>query len=469
MQIELSNVRCRVVSCTERELAFLRKYLTFERETRGAFGARKVTVASLFRLADSSFPAGFLPLIRKAAEGGGFPLEVSDIRKRPCEPLGGARTDYLRDYQAGALERVLGRSSASGGPLERGIIQAATGAGKTEVFTALTQVLPCRWLIVVPGNDLLGQAVARIKLRTGQEPGACGDGIWNARRVTVATYQTLHARRGTIEGRQLLALTEGLVCDESHGCGEGVVYDIAQACVNAYWRFGFSATPLARGDRKSLFAVGAFGPVIYKISAQSLIERGFLSKPTIRVCSFRHDPMALVGMEYDELYNAAIVRNAARNAVVLDVCLNRAQRPGFVFVERVEHGRELTRLLTRAKLNVAFRWGAFSSETRKDAIQKLRRGELDFVVCNRIFNQGVDVPELKSCVNAASGKSTIQTLQRLGRGSRVTETKTTFEMWDFSDQGHRWLEEHSRARVRAYEKESYAIETFTPSTEGALL
>jgi hypothetical protein len=33
---------------------------------------------------------------------------------------------------------------------------------------------------------------------------------------------------------------------------------------------------------------------------------------------------------------------------------------------------------------------------------------------------------------------------------RVTDDKKTFEVWDINDLGNRWLEKHTRQRLKAY-------------------
>ena len=93
----------------------------------------------------------------------------------------------------------------------------------------------------------------------------------------------------------------------------------------------------------------------------------------------------------------------------------------------------------------------------KAAIKALEFHEVDVVVCSKVFQQGIDIPELRAVVIGGGGKSIIAALQRLGRGGRATENKSTFELWDVADEGCMWLRRHARARRKAYLSEGYQV------------
>jgi superfamily II DNA or RNA helicase len=135
-----------------------------------------------------------------------------------------------------------------------------------------------------------------------------------------------------------------------------------------------------------------------------------------------------------------------------------ATKPALVFVSQVGHGQKLMPALTRAGVRAALVWGEHATDERRAALAKLTGGQLDVIVCSSVFQQAVDIPSLRSVVNAAGGASIVQTLQRIGRGTRVTATKKSFEVWDVLDDGHRWLTKHGKQRRDAYEREGYRVE-----------
>lgn len=456
MRLDLHNVHAHVTEATTPEREWLREYLTFDDPTARFSNADRFV--ELYDVHAGTFPAGLVGKVRAAAAkapGGPFAVEVRDARNRPpgdALVMGGGQ--WLRDYQQRALEACLKHT--------RGIVKIPTGGGKTEVMAALVARERIRWLIVVPQADLLYQTRDRIEKRTGERPGIIGDGLREAgERVIVATFQSLHkALSGKAKGEDVLALraavfgAEGLIVDECHTLPAGSLYHVATSATRAYYRIGFSGTPLARGDKKSLFVVAQLGSVIVDVTAQELIKKGVLSRPTVRMVRVEQGSTAPT---WAGVYGECVVRSTKRNRAIV-FAVKRCAKPALVFVQQVGHGRALQQQLEAAGLNSRLVWGEHGTDARRRALTDLERGELDCIVCSAVFQQAIDVPGLRSVVTAAAGASTIATLQRLGRGTRVADGKDTFEVWDVLDAGHRWLVRHGEERRSAYESEGYLVE-----------
>ena len=94
---------------------------------------------------------------------------------------------------------------------------------------------------------------------------------------------------------------------------------------------------------------------------------------------------------------------------------------------------------------------------RQAVARRLRRGDTQVVIASVIWQEGIDLPEVRSVVNAAGGRSVIAALQRLGRGMRVAAGKNEVELWDFRDSGHRWLSRHTKERLAAYLSEGFEV------------
>jgi superfamily II DNA or RNA helicase len=179
---------------------------------------------------------------------------------------------WLRDYQRAAYEACVART--------RGIIQMPTGGGKTEVLAALVTAVPTTWLIIVPQADLLGQTADRIEKRTGERPGIIGDGEWAPSRVTVATFQTLHRRMSKARDRRafdFVGSRGGVIVDECHSAAAGTLSFVLSRATSAYYRIGFSATPLDRSDRKSILVVAQLGGIIHRTTSAELRAIGMLA------------------------------------------------------------------------------------------------------------------------------------------------------------------------------------------------
>lgn len=465
MWIETSNNYSRVVRATDSERTWLATYLRFD-DHRNRF-RKKATKVEMFNSLTDTFPTGFVSLVRQAVAKlppeETFQIQLYDKRMPPAPPDRTQDIEWLRHHpqaRAKGFDPITHQIEAFEAALRevRGILWVPTGGGKTEVWAALARTVRCRHIFIVDSMQLVDNAAERLELRTGEKCGRIGEGSWDEQRVTCATFQTLYAALQDKEhpfhakARMLVARAEFLSVDECHVLPADSYWFVVMQFVNAYYRIGFSGTPLARGDKRSVMAVAALGTVIYRVPAQELIRIGVLARPKIRLVQYTAEDTDAKG--WKAVYGELIVKSPRRNRLVMAIA-QRAKRPGLVFINDIAHGRILMRLLERAGLRVEFVWGDKNTEQRKAAVRRLIRGDQDFVVCSTVFNKGIDIPPLQSCIIAAGGQSVIATLQRLGRGGRADDDKTDFEVWDFSDKGHRWLVRHTKSRLKAYASEHY--------------
>lgn len=416
--------------------------------------------------ADGSFPGGLLPILHSGAREAGITVSVTDRRVAPCAPDSRADLSWLRPYQREALEAVASNV--------RGTVKIATGGGKGELVAAIPRYLPARWTLVVHRSHLMEELADRFEKRTGEQAGRVGEGGWTQRRVTFVTFATLASRIDSPEAARLFSATQGLIVDECHTSAALTHGETLARFQNAYWRIGLSASPFARGDRKSVLVAAYLGPMIYELTAPELIDMGALAPPRIRMVACVHGEDVL-GLPWPDLYRAAIVRNAWRNGLLVRAML-RSPGPRMLFVQDLEHGATLADAARTAGMRCRFVEGASSLDERKRVIVALGRGELDAAVVTNVFNEGVDVPGLRTLGCGAGGKSAIAAVQRVGRGTRMSEGKTHVDVWDIDDRGHPNLAAHSRARRRAYEREGYVVQvqdtpvfdTNTPGLPGIL-
>ena len=456
MLIAIHNTLSKVVVSTQDEIDWLRSYLTIKTKTyrRGSNG-----VVSLMNVLTSNFPTGFLPKIHQAAHDENISIEYHDKRVLPES----ARTDltkvdvsWLRDYQLAAAQSVWNPlHPISGDPtnLGRGILWLPTGAGKTEIAVALALMYPVKWLFLVHRSNLMDQAAERFEKRTGETAGRIVQGRWEPARFTSATFQSVHSALSNRERLIWLQAIEGVIFDEGHTLPAATFYRVAMNLKNAFFRVAMSGTPLARGDKRSAYTIGATGPVLYRIKPEVLIQAGVLSRPTIRLFPVEQTSECPT---WQGVYGECVVRSTRRNNKLVEMT-RRAQKPCLLFVKELKHGKLLEQMVRKAGMSSEFVWGSKALEVRKAAIKRLVHGDVDVLVASVIFNEGVDIPELLSVVIGSGGKSVIAALQRIGRGMRVDRAtgKTTFEVWDIQDKGNKWLEKHTKQRMRAYLGEGY--------------
>jgi len=193
------------------------------------------------------------------------------------------------------------------------------------------------------------------------------------------------------------------------------------------------------------------GPKIVDISATKLIKEGYLVPPDIHFINV--PTMRGVGKTYHEVYKNYVVENDDRNEIILKATrkLVKAGKKVLILVVRVGHGNVLLEKLSE-EFKVKFLDGAKSSKDRIGAINEMKNGELDLLIASKIFDQGVDIPNLDALVLAGSGKSSGRALQRIGRVIRNAPGKKKAIVVELFD-NCKYLRDHSESRIEVYKSE----------------
>lgn len=462
MRLVVDSVRTRAEDLSSEERDFLLGYLTFD---NGAGRFSGVPTFCLFDEGLDTFPSGFALSAAKAASKAGFSVELDQSpwfdSLAPEDP--GADLRWLDVLQTEAVRRSIDRG--------RGILWAGTGFGKTEVFVGLVRAVPGKWLYVAHRSGLAAQTADRWDRRTrehGVDESPAGrvyeGALAPSERVTCCSLSTLYAmlRRGPKAFSALVEGVVGLFVDEAHVAPAESFHAVVRN-VPAARRIGASGTPLDRTDRRSSIAVGALGTVIFRVRTSKLVETGRVPKTKLTMVAVHQLPKDRLD-DWKRVESTLVNRSAKRNAALTDIA-KRAALPAFLFVKSLAHGRDMVKRLAKVGLRAEFVWGKLSLQARSRKVKDLVEGRLDVIVCNVVFQEGLDVPELRAVVDGAGQASVIACLQKLGRGLRVekdaagnvVEGGDEVEFWDVFDVGSRFLERRSKARRKAYLDEGHVV------------
>ena len=388
-------------------------------------------------------PAGLVSELVTRLEQEGIDVETKD--NRPARPIPETNPSLwispieLRPYQEEAV--------MSGLVEGRGVIHHPTGAGKTVVMGELVRRIGCRALILVHRKDLLHQTVRRFREQLGgMVVGTIGDGIWEPNLITVATFQTLS--RNPDKAAPLLREIEQVHVDEVHHLPAKTLSQVMAQLVNAWWRFGYSATPFKHGDLETRFKVTAWiGPVIHRVTAEKLVSIGGAVPTDVFLIKMSDEPKYLT---YPDALRKGIVENTRRNAYIKELAdhLNRTKSgPIIILVERIKHGKLLS-----AAIGCPFVAGEDSTKYRERMWRGLRDETINVLVTSKIADEGLDIPPLAYLIIAGGGKAPHVTIQRVGRGMRPSPGKSHLFVFDFMDKG-KYLKSHAKSRRKTYEEQ----------------
>jgi superfamily II DNA or RNA helicase len=417
----------------------------------------------LFRLSKRTFPSGLVQDVKKALEETGIRVRIDEKRMMPALPalsadwkkgieLEGVSFDYPYDYQPEVAEKMI--------QAQRGVVAIATNGGKTELSCLVTAALRLPTLFLVPGKELLHQTAKRFDKRlrlSGNDPcGVVGDSLWKEGSwITVASVPTLFQNLSKERTRKLLSRSQLLFCDECHHGASDSFYLVLRAC-NAFFRYGMSGTPLKRTDGADLRLIGATGPLIAEIRNKELIRRGISNKVEIHIVPI-YEPDIDPGCAYQDVYQMGIVDNPYRNRIlckkVEEFVLQK--KNVVVLVRELQHGFRLDENLWKYCKFVPHQFinGKETSEIRQKALSSFEKGELPVLMGTSILDEGIDLPNIDVIVLAGGGKSSIKSLQRIGRGIRKGGTSDTLIVVDTADFQHEYLTKHSLQRLEDYKAE----------------
>ena len=413
------------------------------------------------------FPTGLLPLIynKLAVLLTANQIQLNDLRANPNLTIG-SYTVPLFDYQADTLNKVVNNTITLGGQnyyWPAGVIQIATGGGKTELAVALCQAISVPTVFVVHRKHLMTQAVDRFA-KYGITAGQIGDGIFNPNPtgITVATVQTLHnlLNEGDLAKVNQFIKARQLFFDEAHLCASKVALGnqfvmIARQFRHAFYRWGLTATPFMKDEYSNQLLMGCTGDLLCQVSNEQLITAGRLTPPKVVIIKV---PEVKGPTGWPDVYDSAIVLNRWRNLRIIEE-LVAAPKPAMVMCSRLGHAKVLHNLAISKGISVpAVLCGDTPNKDRKAAIQDLQSGKTEAIICTTIFDEGMDAPELLTLIMAGGGKSTVAQLQRLGRGLRTAPGKEEVLVIDFKYTSGAIMKRHSAARRKIWKEQGFNIE-----------
>tara|TARA_E500000318_G_scaffold104310_1_gene110151 strand:- start:1395 stop:2816 length:1422 start_codon:yes stop_codon:yes gene_type:complete len=339
----------------------------------------------------------------------------------------------LRDYQLTSVENAL--------KFGRGIIKLGTGGGKTLTIASLLMSLyednpKIKILIIVPDLGLVNQTYNDfdeydVKFKFTR---------WTGKIKPDLTANCIIANRGILqsqfEDNDWIKYVDTLVVDECHTIKKSNKISKMVNKITTNNRFGLTGTlPDNKPDEWNI--LGKLGKVIYDKDSYELRLESYLSNVDVKIINVKYNdkPLYVSGnnnfkTELDFLYT-----NEFRNNVINNIS-NKFNNNSLILVNHLAHGDALYDKISENKdKQVFFVKGEVEVETR-DKIKKIMETNSN-VICiamSSIFSTGINIKNIHMIMFASGGKSFIRTIQSIGRGLRLHESKDKLLIIDICDQ-----------------------------------
>jgi superfamily II DNA or RNA helicase len=367
----------------------------------------------------------------------------------------------LRDYQEEALDRI-DAADRKGNRRQLGV--AATGLGKTVIFTALAERRRCRTLVLAHRDELIGQAAGKVAemwpelgvtahtfgaLRAMEHPAVgmdgltlnpAGIGIVKAAaddvraHVVVASVQTL-ARPERLERLTGAATTQtSLLSDDVAPFGLVIVDEAHHAAAESYRTIlkalgagepdgplllGVTATP-DRGDGVGLDDL--FHTVVFNFDILWGIDRGYLSDirgKAVRVAGLDVGSIKKTAGDFQAGDAGRALEDAGAPAVIARAIAKYApDRLTLVFTPTVAVATEVAAECVGAGLAAEWISGETPHEDRKRILRDFEARRISVLANCAVLTEGYDNPAVDCVVIGRPTQSRALYTQMVGRGTR---------------------------------------------------
>lgn len=249
----------------------------------------------------------------------------------------------------------------------------------------------------------------------------------------------------------------GVLVSNCHHSSSDSWYNVFSSLPNALIRLGLTGTIDKTKPVQEMKLYACTGGILNKVSNDYLIQNGYSAKP--KCIMFKITSPELERLDYSEAYQLGIVENDERNRVICDIC-DKETTDGnkvLILIEHLDQGEILEKVLEDINKHVYFTNGQLSSDVREELLNKLRNGELDVLISSNILDEGIDISGINAVIYARGMKSMRKILQGIGRGLRVKEDGSVLRFYDFIDDTHSKLLEHSSDRYKTLKSEKFDI------------
>lgn len=436
----------------------------------------------LFNLQNNTIYLGLLPYIEEFCKEREYTYEYDETNadvedeysvyhaKKFIESLdihSNGKKIEVREHQISAYVHAMQK--------RRSLLLSPTASGKSLIiyllFRQLHQYQNLKGLVIVPTTSLVEQLYSDFGDYNNGE-------MLNVHRIyqgkeketdkplTISTWQSLYKMP-----KEYFHQFDYIIGDEAHLFKAQSLTTILTSCINAKYRIGLTGT-LDGTKTHKLVLEGLFGTVRKIISTKELIDKQQLSNFEIKCLVLKHNDN--VCQQYkDKTYQEEIqylINCEERNKFIKNLAVSLGKNTLVLYQMVDKHGRILYDMIKDTKnignRKVFFVYGG-TETTDREEIRKIMETEQDAIVVASFgtFSTGINIRNLHNIIFAMPTKSTIRTLQSIGRGLRQNEGKEIATLYDISDDMRvkkhmNYTLKHFVERVRIYTEEKFPFKIY---------
>lgn len=330
------------------------------------------------------------------------------------------------------IEALYALEESRSAGLNKGLVEAATGIGKTYLAAFDSKDYP-RVLFVAHRKEILEQASKTFhSVRPYASIGFfdADHKDWNAE-ILFASVTTLGKEEYL--SRFAKDAFDYIVIDEAHH-GVTTSYQNIVRYFQPKFLLALTATP-ERLDGRDVYALCNYN-VPYSISLQEAINKGLLAPfhyyGIYDATDYSNLPLRsgrYAIADLDKLYAA----NKERISLILKTYQKYRKKRALGFCVSRKHADLMAKAFNEAGIpSAAVVSGKMDgSMERHEALDKLEKGELEVLFTVDLFNEGIDIPSVDEILMLRPTESAAVFLQQLGRGLRKAPGKDSLCVLDF--------------------------------------
>ena len=426
----------------------------------------------LFSPGSGEIYVGLLPYIKKFCDrnnvdyiiGEGVEDDRDVVREvvkgfvKSLKPKSKGKSLKIRDYQIDAVHHAIARN--------RALLVSPTASGKSLIIYALVRyyhMMGLKTLILVPTTSLVEQMYTDFE-DYGWSSGTYCQKIYQGhdrkvtRDVVISTWQSIYKMP-----KKYFEQFGCIIGDEAHLFKAKSLTGIMTKLHQCKYRFGLTGT-LDGTQTHQLVLEGLFGAVENIITTKKLIDSKTLADLKIKCIILKH-PNIREKMAYAEELQY-LVGNENRNKFIQDLLLHIDGNTLCLFQLVEKHGQILYDQVKDAVKDrkVFFVYGGTDAKTREDIRGIVEKEKKSIIIASYgTFSTGINIRNINNIVLASPSKSKIRVLQSIGRGLRLSESKSSILVFDIADdmtykRVRNFTLTHFMERINIYAEQQFVYE-----------